>query len=117
MIVETARDRIFKRALYLGAMMGILIAGLNGLVIANEWTGLEHCFQTLDWPVFTLLALAQDWFPFLNSVSKDWYSEFLMWFFIVEVGYWILVGMSLMALLCVVRALVKRRSGKVEESG
>ncbi len=114
-IVETARDRIFKRALYLGAIMGILIAGLNGLVFANEWTGLEHCFQTLDWPVFALIDNGRDWIPILNSIPTQWYDGFQIGIILVTC-YWVVLCMLLMASVCVIRALARRGLMKVAEN-
>ena len=102
-VAEAARDQIFRRALYLGATTGMLIGGLNALLVANGWKGLDSCFETLDWPLFTLIDLGQEAFPMLNVVPTHWYENFLVWFILV-VCYWVVVGMLLMR-RCVLFAL------------
>lgn len=116
MAAEAARDRISRRVLYIGATIGMLIGGLNGLAIANGWEELDRYFEILEWPLFTLINLGQEVFPILNTAPTWWYESFLIWFMLVT-GYWIVVGMLLMASACVIRALVRRRVPKVDVNG
>lgn len=106
-----AGDRKCRRLLLFGLAGGVLVGGLNLLVKANRWSGLERDFDFFDQPVKSLEEAIRE----RMESNLDWIIRTtrgiptVPYWRLTYVAYWTIVGLFLALLVCAIQTLRKKR--------
>ena len=92
---DFVRDKTCRRALFIGAIVGICIGGLNSLALINRWRSLGPFLEPLDRPLEWIMEALSKRFPALPSPANR--LEILC----ILVVYWVIVADLVTSFSCV----------------
>jgi hypothetical protein len=110
LLLRLIRDRSCRRSLLIGAGGGMLIGCVNLLAIVDPSCGLWPWFDFLDQPAQPLMDEVRERIDVLWLRHQTYLTEGLPYWRLTLLGYWLVIGLLLASLFCVVRMLVKRKA-------
>lgn len=107
-IRDIACEKICRWVLLAGACGGALIGSLDFLAASNGWDYLGSLFESFNRPASTLVDILQVRFQSADSRPAS-ASTVFMHRHVAGVVYWMIIGLLLASLFCIVRILAKRK--------
>ena len=110
---DIVRDRICRYALLFGISGGMFIASLKFLALSNGRMGLAHFIGGFEQPVVICLfnALGER-LTIPNFVPGDGLLKQHIFFYLLEVFYWTVIGLFIASFYCVIRIGKKRKAAR-----
>jgi hypothetical protein len=100
------RDKTCRRALFFGAIAGVLIGGLNTLVLINRWGSLQQYFDPLDRPVNLIMGALFERFRAVSS-GGSWVE--VVCYVGAIVVYWVIIAELVTSFICIFWIAGRRR--------
>lgn len=110
-IRDIASEKICRWVLFAGVCVGALIGSLGFLAASNGWDYLGTLFESFNRPVNALVDILEARFQVLGSLLARPSTEFVCRH-VAAIVYWMIIGLFLASLFCVVRILGKRMSAR-----